>query len=135
MVSTVRPAASWTRVVQALTGRPSISTVQVPHTWTSHERLAPVEPQLVAEDVEQQLAGVGSQGHGRAVDRWLIVTGSRSRRPPVAARPPSTRCTNPSRYFSGARRPASSAAHGRERAAHRAGDGLDARGALERGRA
>ncbi len=42
MVSTSRPSASAARYVQELTGSPSTSTVQVPHTWTSHDRLAPV---------------------------------------------------------------------------------------------
>src|SRR5580765_7409035 len=42
MVVTVLPRASYAKYVQALTGAPSINTVQAPQTWTSQETLVPL---------------------------------------------------------------------------------------------
>src|SRR5580765_7362299 len=42
MVVTFLPRASYAKYVQALTGAPSINTVQAPQTWTSQETLVPL---------------------------------------------------------------------------------------------
>ena len=53
MVVSERPSISWVRVVQALTGRPSSSTVQEPQTSTSQLVLVPLSPRSVAQEIGQ----------------------------------------------------------------------------------
>ena len=68
----------------ALTGWPSTSTVQVPQTWTSQERLAPVRSKLVAQHVQQQLVGL----RPRARTASPLSRKARSLTPRLPAHPP-----------------------------------------------
>src|SRR5712691_145999 len=60
-----RPSASTARWVQALTGAPSTSTVQAPHTWMSHERLAPLRPSCSRRTSRSRLCGMTSTATAR----------------------------------------------------------------------
>ena len=79
------PASAWAgRRAGALTGPPSSSTVQVPQTWTSQERLAPVELEAVAQHVEQ-LISLGSTCRLSAVVTLTVVSMVTHRRPVIGA--------------------------------------------------
>ena len=62
MVVSERPAISWVRVVQALTGRPSSSTVQEPQTSTSQLVLVP----LRSRSLRRKSASSKLRGHAGA---------------------------------------------------------------------
>src|SRR5580765_6479528 len=57
MVVTFLPRASYAKYVQALTGAPSINTVQAPQTWTSQETLVPFKLSVLRRTSARVSAG------------------------------------------------------------------------------
>ena len=72
-VVTARPSTSPTSVRQALTGSPSTSTMQAPHSPSPQPSLVPGEPEALAQTEEQRLGGFGVEDATVAVHEQVHV--------------------------------------------------------------